>query len=67
MGIAPLPASTDIAVLKTRLYDEQRVEIPFIEWNGLKFVRISVQGYNTPQDLEALHAGLLALLPQVQL
>jgi isopenicillin-N epimerase len=67
MGIAPLPASTDIAALKTRLYDEQRVEVPLIDWNGRKFVRISVQGYNTPQDLEALYAGLQRLLPQLQL
>ena len=66
MGIAPLPVHTDIAVLKRRLYDAQRVEVPFIEWNGRKFVRISVQGYNTREDLEALHAGLEQLLPQVQ-
>jgi len=58
MGIAPLPPETDIATLKTRLYDEQRVEVPLIEWNQRKFVRISVQGYNTPDDLEALYAGL---------
>jgi isopenicillin-N epimerase len=67
MGIAPLPVNTDIAALKTRLYDEQRVEVPLIEWNGRKFVRISVQGYNTPQDLEALYTGLQSLLPQVLL
>ncbi len=66
MGIAPLQAHTDIAALKRRLYDEQRVEVPFIEWNGRKFVRISVQGYNTLEDLEALQAGLEQLLPQVQ-
>jgi isopenicillin-N epimerase len=66
MGIAPLPASTDIATLKTRLYAEQRVEVPFIDWNGRKFVRISVQGYNTREDLDALCVGLQNLLPQVQ-
>ncbi len=62
MGIAPLPASTDLAQLKTRLYDEFRVEVPLIQWQDRKFVRISIQGYNTPQDVEALLAGLRALL-----
>jgi isopenicillin-N epimerase len=67
MGIAPLPANTDIVTLKTRLYAEQHVEVPFIDWNGRKFVRISVQGYNTQEDLDALYAGLESLLPEVQL
>jgi isopenicillin-N epimerase len=65
MGIAPLPPHTDLAALKTRLYDEHCVEVPLIDWNGRKFVRVSVQGYNTPDDLEALSAGLRALLPQL--
>ncbi len=58
MGIAPLPADTDITALKTRLYDHYRVEVPFTAWNGHKFVRISVQGYNTADDLDALVEGL---------
>jgi isopenicillin-N epimerase len=66
MGIAPLPAKTDISALQARLYNEQRVEVPFFDWNGRKFVRISVQGYNTPEDLDALCAGLQNRLPQVQ-
>lgn len=65
MGIAPLPASTDLQALKTRLYDEYRVEVPLTEWDGRKFIRISVQGYNTEENLEALYAGLKALLPAV--
>jgi isopenicillin-N epimerase len=67
MGIAPLPANTEIIPLKTRLYDEHRVEVPLIEWNEKKFVRISVQGYNTQDDLDALYNGLQILLPQVYL
>lgn len=63
MGIAPLPLNTDLAALKARLYDEYRVEVPMIDWNGRKFVRVSVQGYNTPTDLDALCAGLQALIP----
>ena len=66
MGIAPLPPDIDISVLKTRLYEDYHIEIPLIEWYGHKFVRISVQGYNTQDDLDALYYGLKALLPKVR-
>jgi isopenicillin-N epimerase len=65
MGIAPLPTNADLAVLKTRLYDEFHVEVPLVDWNGQKFVRISVQGYNTQSDLDVLCQGLSALLDNV--
>jgi len=45
-----------------RLYDDFAVEVPLIEWQGHKFVRISVQAYNTPEDIEALLHGLRTLL-----
>lgn len=66
MGIAPLPADVNLSILKARLYDEHRVEVPLIEWNSRKFVRISVQAYNTQDDLDALYDGLRQLLPQVR-
>lgn len=64
MAIAPLPYS-NIAVLKTRLYDEYKIEVPLTEWQGRQFIRISVQVYNSLQDIEALIAALKILLPQV--
>jgi isopenicillin-N epimerase len=66
MGIAPLPPDIDLSMLKTRLYDEHRVEVPMVERNGQKFIRISVQGYNTKEDLENLVRALEVLLPQCQ-
>lgn len=63
MGIAPLPVSTDLVALKARLYDEYRVEVPVLEWEGHKFVRISIQAYNDARDVEALVRGLRELLP----
>jgi isopenicillin-N epimerase len=32
MVSAPLPADTDVALLKNRLYDEYKIEIPVFEW-----------------------------------
>ncbi|MBN1137180.1 MAG: aminotransferase, partial [Anaerolineae bacterium] len=54
----------DAGELKRRLYDDYRVEVPIIEWGGRQFVRVSVQGYNTREDVEALVAALGALLPE---
>ena len=58
MFAARLPVETDIVALKSRLYEDFRVEVPLIEWNGHKLIRVSVQGYNTHQDIDSL---LLAL------
>ena len=64
MGIAPLPAVADLVILKARLYDEYKVEVPLIQWRDKKFVRISVQGYNTQEDIDALVEALTVMLPQ---
>ena len=62
-GIAPLPLS-NLAVLKSRLYDERKIEVSLIQWQGKQFVRISVQGYNSQEDIDALVNALRVLLPQ---
>ena len=64
MGIAPLPAS-DLLTLKSRLYNEYRIEVPLTEWQDRQFIRISVQGYNTQEDVDVLVNALQNLLPQV--
>lgn len=62
LAAAPLPADTDLALLKQRLYDDYRVEIPLIDWYGYKLIRVSVQGYNTKRDVERLLSALADLL-----
>ena len=62
MAAFPLPAC-DAGALQRRLYDEYRVEVPVIDWNGRQLVRVSVQGYNTAEDVESLVQALRALLP----
>jgi isopenicillin-N epimerase len=61
MAALPLPPC-DLDALKRRLYDEYRIEIPVIRWNDRCFVRISIQGYNTRAEVDALVAALRALL-----
>jgi len=62
MAAAPLPADTDLTLLKKRLYDDYRVEIPLMDWNGNKLIRISVQGYNSKRDIDTLIHALSKLL-----
>ena len=62
MSALPLPPC-DLDALKRRLYDEFKIEIPVIRWNERHFVRISVQGYNTRVDVDALVKALRASLP----
>lgn len=64
MAIAPLPFIPDLAAFKAQLYEQFGVEIPCIQWQDRQFIRISVQGYNSQADVDALLAALEQLLPQ---
>lgn len=66
MAAMPLPP-VDLGQLKQRLYDEYGVEIPVSGWNGRYLVRISVQGYTTPSDIETFLTALQNLLPEVKI
>lgn len=59
-----LPECDELA-LKTRLYDEYRVEVPVYRWNGDPYLRVSVAIYNTEEDIERLLFALEKLLPEV--
>ena len=62
VATAPLPVDINPAALKSRLYDEYHVEIPVLAWNDKKLIRISIQGYNTKQDVDHLLFALSKLL-----
>jgi isopenicillin-N epimerase len=64
MGIAPLPPS-DLTFLKSRLYEEYKIEVPLTGWQDQHFIRVSIQGYNTQNDVDVLLDALNSLLPQV--
>jgi isopenicillin-N epimerase len=64
MASFPLPPC-DPDALKRRLYDEFNIEVPIIQWNDRQLIRVSIQAYNTPSDVDALIGALKILLPQV--
>ncbi|HXF63152.1 MAG TPA: aminotransferase class V-fold PLP-dependent enzyme [Caldilineaceae bacterium] len=51
MVSVPLPGQ---AADYQNLWDEYQIVVPIFEWNGHTLVRISVQAYNTPQDIDRL-------------
>ncbi|HEX6288315.1 MAG TPA: aminotransferase class V-fold PLP-dependent enzyme [Herpetosiphonaceae bacterium] len=51
--------------LQRRLYDEFRVEVPVAVMDQRQFLRVSVQGYTTASDIDALVEALAAVLPDV--
>jgi isopenicillin-N epimerase len=52
MALAPLPPLDDAKTFKRRFYERHRVEIPVTEWRGRAYMRVSVQGYNTQEDID---------------
>jgi isopenicillin-N epimerase len=62
MFAARLPVGIKPKAAQKRLYDEFKVEVPLLLWNGASFIRVSFQAYNDEADAEALIGALYALL-----
>jgi isopenicillin-N epimerase len=61
MVSVPVPLA-DAELARTRLWKEFAVEAPVTAWNGRSLVRVSVQGYNTRADVDALVAAVGRLI-----
>jgi len=57
---------TDLDGLKSRLYQEYRIEAPLFKWNDQHFLRLSFQGYNSHADADTLVQSLTNLLREAQ-
>ena len=66
MGTIPLPKIKDLTALKARLYNDYKIEIPYIDWRNSHFIRLSIQGYNNTEDIEKLVQALKILLPTLK-
>jgi isopenicillin-N epimerase len=63
MAAVPLPLHpSNAAHLQARLWQRDRIEVPIIAWGDQTLVRVSVQAYNTTEDVERLIAALRAHL-----
>ena len=55
------PAEGDPDALRRNLFENHQIEVPCTAHAGQNFVRVSVQGYNTPTDLLRLENALIEL------
>ncbi len=62
MAAVPLPAGLDGAAFGHALRRDHGVEAPVTTFGGRSWLRVSVQGYNTRQDIDRLVAAVAALL-----
>jgi isopenicillin-N epimerase len=61
--MVPIPVRTPgqghhAEALRRWLFEERRIEVPVTQHAGQVFVRVSVQAYNTPEDLRRLRDAL---------
>lgn len=57
----PIPVE-EARAFQQRLLEEFAVEIPVMRWNGRALLRISVQAYNTPEEVDTLVRAVGRLL-----
>ena len=58
MAVARLPDNIDFNALHKILHEQRHIEVPLVLWNNSKLMRISVQAYNTEQELDTLVEGI---------
>jgi isopenicillin-N epimerase len=61
MFTVSLPAC-DIEVVGRRLWEEFGVEVPVFEWQERPYIRVCIQAYNHPRDVDRLLAALRQVL-----
>ncbi len=52
MAVLPLPKGVNGADLQKQLYEKYQIEIPHTRWHEQSFLRISVQSYNTKEEID---------------
>ena len=50
--------SSDIIQDQINFYLKYNIQIPFIKWHDREFFRISIQAYNSKEDIETLLEAL---------
>jgi isopenicillin-N epimerase len=52
----------DVEQIERTLLHDYKVDIPVRAWRDHRFIRVSIQGYNTANDIDRLLNGLEAQL-----
>ena len=65
MGTIPIPRVKDLLGLKNNLLSKYKIEIPTIDWENRHYLRLSVQGYNSKDDIDQLLRAVHELLPMM--
>ena len=50
--------SNDLLADQTEFYSKYKIQIPIFKWNDKEFFRISIQAYNTKEDISRLLEAL---------
>ncbi|MDD3051929.1 MAG: aminotransferase class V-fold PLP-dependent enzyme [Candidatus Cloacimonetes bacterium] len=58
MAVIRIPDHLDSKELQLKLFNNFKIEIPVQDWENMKLMRISVQAYNTEDDLLKLYESL---------
>lgn len=61
-----LPDQTDMGKLSEIFRNQYQIEMPLINWNGVKIARLSVQSYTAQAEIDAFVAAALAHVPECQ-
>ena len=51
--------------IESGLYDEFKIEVPLTQLGKMKFMRISIQAYNSRDDVEILISALEKIIPAI--
>jgi isopenicillin-N epimerase len=64
MRAIPLPKSESVTAeaFQARLWDDYQIEIPVHDYGDLRLMRLSIQAYNSPADIDRLVSALAAFL-----
>ncbi|HUX37965.1 MAG TPA: hypothetical protein VMV44_08680 [Rectinemataceae bacterium] len=57
----PLPGG-DPAAFQRALWEDYAIEVPMLAWKGRRLLRLSIQAYKAPEDVDRLLLALEALL-----
>ncbi|MDO9576738.1 MAG: aminotransferase class V-fold PLP-dependent enzyme [Candidatus Cloacimonadales bacterium] len=52
MAVIEVPTKYSVIELKELLYEKYRIEVPVIEWEGKLLIRISIQVFNTKDEVD---------------